>query len=154
MVLRRCTEEEEEGGVDRCVVGGEGVRLADRCSCVWYWVGAMVISTFLINHYLLYSASFPQRSCMHKYSIYLHAASFRITISLTYSVTQITQLLTHSLTYSHILSHPVTHHSLTCSLTNSLTHSFSSSHSVQTISIVKSEKWLNRSPMYTYQLGV
>ena len=142
MVLRRCTEEEEEGGVDRCVVGGEGVRLADRCSCVWYWVGAMVISTFLINHYLLYSASFPQRSCMHKYSIYLHAASFKITISLTYSVT-------------HILSH--THsstHSLTCLLTNSLTHSFSSSHSVQTISIVKSEKWLNRSPTYTYQLGV
>ena len=139
MVLRRCTE---EGGVDRCVVGGEGVRLADRCSCVWYWVGAMVISTFLINHYLLYSASFPQRSCMHKYSIYLHAASFKITISLTYSVT-------------HILSH--THsstHSLTCLLTNSLTHSFSSSHSVQTISIVKSEKWLNRSPTYTYQLGV
>ena len=110
MVLRRCTEEEEEGGVDRCVVGGEGVRLADRCSCVWYWVGAMVISTFLINHYLLYSASFPQRSCMHKYSIYLHAASFRITISLTYSVTQITQLLTHSLTYSLIQS--LTTHSL------------------------------------------
>ena len=43
---------------------------------------------------------------------------------------------------------------VTCSLTNSLTHSFSSSHSVQTISIVKSEKWLNRSPTYTYQLGV
>ena len=121
MVLRRCAEE-EEGGVDRCVVGGEGVRLADRCSCVWYWMGAMVISTFLIYHYLLYSASFPQRSCMHKYSIYLHAPSFKITISLTYSVTQITQLLTHSLTYSliqsltHLLAHQFTH-SLFLSLT-------------------------------------
>ena len=118
MVLRGCTEK-EEGGVDRCVVGGEGVRLADRCSCVWYWVGAMVISTFLINHYLLYSASFPQRSCTHKYSIYLHAASFKITISLTYSVTQITQLLTHSLTYSLIQS--LTTHSLARSPIHSLT---------------------------------
>ena len=122
MVLRRCTEEEEEGGVDRCVVGGEGVRLADRCSCVWYWVGAMVISTFLINHYLLYSASFPQRSCMHKYSIYLHAASFRITISLTYSVTQIINCshLSHvscneqSLTTHSLARLPI--HSLTLSL--------------------------------------
>ena len=59
----------------------------------------MVISTFLINHYLLYSASFPQRSCMHKYSIYLHAASFRITISLTCSISHI---LTRPLTYSFI----------------------------------------------------